>query len=466
MNSNTMGLIDQLAGIVGVDAVKTGSADLNHFGKDWTKVYVPDPAAIVFPSNIEQVQDIVKLAYKREVALVPSGGRTGLSGGAVAEKQELVVSFDRMNKILSFDAVDRQVVCQPGVITEQLQEFATNKDLFYPIDFASSGSSQLGGNVATNAGGIKVIRYGMTRNWILGMKVVTGTGEVLDLNRGLTKNATGYDFRHLFIGSEGTLGLIVELTLALCSKPNDPMVLLLSVERMVETMEVLKAFQNRMELTAFEFFSDKAMQYVIEEKGLQRPFELASEFYVLIEFEKVAEQDIKDAIELFEHCLEQGWISDGIISQSAGQADSLWRLREDISETISKFTPYKNDISVKVSQVPSFLEASEALVSEAYPDFEIIWFGHIGDGNLHLNILKPANLAVEDFYKRCDEVSERVFDLVRKFGGSISAEHGIGMLKKPYLHYSRGAVELDYMKAIKQVFDPQNIMNPGKLVDL
>ena len=466
MNSNTMGLIDQLAGIVGVDAVKTGSADLNHFGKDWTKVYVPDPAAIVFPSNIEQVQDIVKLAHKREVALVPSGGRTGLSGGAVADKKELVVSFDRMNKILSFDAVDRQVVCQPGVITEQLQEFATNKDLFYPIDFASSGSSQLGGNVATNAGGIKVIRYGMTRNWILGMKVVTGTGEVLDLNRGLTKNATGYDFRHLFIGSEGTLGFIVELTLALCSKPNDPTVLLLSVERMAETMEVLKAFQNRMELTAFEFFSDKAMQHVIEEKGLQRPFELTSEFYVLIEFEKVAEQDIKDAIELFEHCLEQGWISDGIISQSAGQADSLWRLREDISETISKFTPYKNDISVKVSQVPSFLEASEALVSEAYPDFEIIWFGHIGDGNLHLNILKPANLAVEDFYKRCDEVSERVFDLVRKFGGSISAEHGIGMLKKPYLHYSRGVVELDYMKAIKQVFDPQNIMNPGKLVDL
>lgn len=466
MNSSTMGLVDQLAEIVGVDAVKTDSVDLNHFGKDWTKVCVPDPTAIVFPSNIEQVQDIVKLAHESEVALVPSGGRTGLSGGAVAEKQELVVSFDRMNKILSFDALDRQVVCQPGVITEQLQQFATDKELFYPIDFASSGSSQLGGNVATNAGGIKVIRYGMTRNWILGMKVVTGTGQLLDLNRGLTKNATGYDFRHLFIGSEGTLGFIVELTLALCSKPNDPKVLLLGVERMVETMEVLKAFQNKMELTAFEFFSDKAMEHVIEGKGLQRPFESPSEFYVLIEFEKVAEQDIKDAIELFEHCLEQGWISDGIISQSAGQANSLWRLREDISETISKFTPYKNDISVKVSQVPSFLEAAEALVSEAYPDFEIIWFGHIGDGNLHLNILKPANLAIEDFYKRCDEVSERVFSLVRKFGGSISAEHGIGMLKKPFLHYSRGPGELDYMKAIKQVFDPKNIMNPGKLIDL
>lgn len=466
MNSTTMGLVDQLAEIVGVDAVKTDSVDLNHFGKDWTKVCEPDPTAIVFPSNIEHVQDIVKLAHESEVALVPSGGRTGLSGGAVAEKQELVVSFDRMNKILSFDAVDRQVICQPGVITEQLQQFATDKELFYPIDFASSGSSQLGGNVATNAGGIKVIRYGMTRNWILGMKVVTGTGQLLDLNRGLTKNATGYDFRHLFIGSEGTLGFIVELTLALCSKPNDPAVLLLGVERMAESMEVLKAFQKRMKLTAFEFFSDKAMEHVVEEKGLQRPFESPSEFYVLIEFEKVAEQDIKDAIELFEHCLEQGWISDGIISQSAGQANSLWSLREDISETISKFTPYKNDISVKVSQVPSFLEAAEALVSEAYPDFEIIWFGHIGDGNLHLNILKPANLAIEDFYKKCDEVSERVFSLVRKFGGSISAEHGIGMLKKPFLHYSRGPGELDYMKAIKQVFDPKNIMNPGKLIDL
>jgi glycolate oxidase subunit GlcD len=466
MNSSTTELVDQLVEIVGSEWVKTDAVDLNHFGKDWTKVYVPDPAAIVFPSTIEQVQAIVRLANETEVALVPSGGRTGLSGGAVAEQQELVISFDRMNKILSFDAVDRQVVCQPGVITEQLQQFATDQDLFYPVDFASSGSSQLGGNVATNAGGIKVIRYGMTRNWILGMKVVTGTGQLLDLNRGLTKNATGYDFRHLFIGSEGTLGLIVELTLALCSRPQDPTVLLLGVEQMADTMEVLKVFQNKMQLTAFEFFSDKAMQHVIEEKGLQRPFESTSEYYVLIEFENVAEQDMENALELFEHCMEQGWITDGTISQSSAQAENLWRLREDISETISKFTPYKNDISVKVSQVPGFLDAVDGLVSKAYPDFEIIWFGHIGDGNVHLNILKPEDLAIDDFYKQCGEVSEWVFDVVKKFGGSVSAEHGIGMLKKPYLHYSRSSEELDYMKSIKQLFDPQNIMNPGKLLDV
>lgn len=466
MESSTEGLVGQLVEIVGSDWVKTDDVELQYYGKDWTNVFHSDPIAIVLPSSIEDVQAIVEVAMDNQVALVPSGGRTGLSGGAVAEQHEIVVAFDRMNKILNFDAVDRQVICQPGVITEHLQQFADDNDLFYPVDFSSSGSSQIGGNVATNAGGIKVIRYGMTRNWILGMKVVTGTGEVLDLNRGLIKNATGYDFRHLFIGSEGTLGLIVELTVALCPKPQDPKVLLLGVEQLTDTMEVLKAFRNKLELTAFEFFSDKAMSHVIAEKGLQRPFESICSFYALIEFENVAEQDLENAMELFEYCLERGWIVDGTISQSRAQAENLWRLREDISETIAKFSPYKNDISVKVSKVPEFLEELDALVTQVYPEFEIIWFGHIGDGNVHLNILKPEQLEIGKFYESCSKISEWVFDLVKKYGGSISAEHGIGMLKKPFLQYSRSPAELEYMKAIKRVFDPHNIMNPGKLIDV
>ena len=466
MESSTEGLVGQLVEIVGSDWVKTDDVELQYYGKDWTNVFHSDPIAIVLPSSIEDVQAIVEVAMDNQVALVPSGGRTGLSGGAVAEQHEIVVAFDRMNKILNFDAVDRQVICQPGVITEHLQEFADDNDLFYPVDFSSSGSSQIGGNVATNAGGIKVIRYGMTRNWILGMKVVTGTGEVLDLNRGLIKNATGYDFRHLFIGSEGTLGLIVELTVALCPKPKDPKVLLLGVEQLTDTMEVLKAFRNKLELTAFEFFSDKAMSHVIAEKGLQRPFESICSFYALIEFENVAEQDLENAMELFEYCLERGWIVGGTISQSRAQAENLWRLREDISETIAKFSPYKNDISVKVSKVPEFLEELDALVTQVYPEFEIIWFGHIGDGNVHLNILKPEQLEIGKFYESCSKISEWVFDLVKKYGGSISAEHGIGMLKKPFLQYSRSPAELEYMKAIKRIFDPHNIMNPGKLIDV
>jgi FAD/FMN-containing dehydrogenase len=199
--------------------VKTESVDLNHYGKDWTNDVNPNPSAIVFPTSIEEIKLIVALANKKKIALVPSGGRTGLSGGALAKNSEVVVSFDRMNKILEFNAVDRLITCEPGVTTKKLQEFAEEKELYYPVDFASSGSSQIGGNVATNAGGIKVIRYGMTRNWVQGMKVVTGEGQLLDLNRGLVKNASGFDFRHLFIGSEGTLGFITELTIGLSSLP-------------------------------------------------------------------------------------------------------------------------------------------------------------------------------------------------------------------------------------------------------
>jgi len=465
MNCHKPELLEKLAEIVGVDWVKTDHSDLENYGKDWTKAYSANPVAIVLPSNTEEVIALVQLANLHEIALVPSGGRTGLSGGAVASNEELVVAFDRMNKILGFDPADRQVICEPGVVTEQLQQYAETEGLFYPVDFASSGSSQLGGNISTNAGGIKVIRYGMTREWVKGMKVVTGSGELLDLNRGLSKNATGYDFRHLFTGAEGTLGFIVELTVALTNKPKDPIVLVLGVEKMELIMQVLQAFQGKLDLTAFEFFSEKALKHVIEEKQLQRPFDTESDFYALVEFENHSEQDMETAMHLFETCAEEGWIVDGAISQNSTQANNLWRLREDISETISKFTPYKNDISVKVSKVPEFLLEVDSLVTSAYPDFEIIWFGHIGDGNIHLNILKPDALAAETFFKDCAKVSRLVFEIVEKHGGSISAEHGVGLLKKPFLHYSRSAAEIAYMKSIKKIFDPKNIMNPGKIFD-
>jgi FAD/FMN-containing dehydrogenase len=465
MNCSKAELLEKLIEIVGEDWLKTDPADLETYGKDWTKAYRANPIAIVLPKDTDEVVALVQLANLHEVALVPSGGRTGLSGGAVAANGELVVAFDRMNKILEFNPADRQVVCEPGVVTQQLQQYAEQEGLFYPVDFASSGSSQLGGNVSTNAGGIKVIRYGMTREWVKGLKVVTGSGELLDLNRGLSKNATGYDFRHLFTGAEGTLGFIVELTLALTSMPKDPTVLVLGAEGMEPIMQVLQKFQGELNLTAFEFFSEKALKHVIEEKQLQRPFETESEFYALIEFENQSEQDIDTAMHLFETCLEEGWIVDGTISQNSTQANNLWRLREDISETISTFTPYKNDISVKVSKVPEFLQEVDSLVTSSYPDFEIIWFGHIGDGNVHLNILKPESLAAEAFFEKCAKVSNLVFEIVEKHGGSISAEHGVGLLKKPFLHYSRSPAEMAYMKAVKKIFDPNNIMNPGKLID-
>ena len=459
-------LITKLEQIVGAAWVKTSEDDKQLYGRDWTRAYTVDPIAAVLPDSIEAVQAIVRLANEVGIALVPSGGRTGLSGGAVASNQELVVAFDRMNKILDFSQSDRQVVCQAGVVTEQLQQFAEENGLYYPVDFASAGSSQLGGNIATNAGGIKVIRYGMTRSWIEGLKVVTGTGDILELNKGLAKNATGYDFRHLFIGSEGTLGFVVEATVSLCSQPKDPSVLLFGIENMQAAMPVLAKFRDGLNLTAFEFFSNKALNHVVKEKGLTKPFDQDCPFYVLIEFENFAERDIENAMTLFEECLESGWVSDGTLSQNLNQAKNLWRLREDISETIAQFTPYKNDISVKVSKVPEFLEQVDELVGKAYPDFEIIWFGHIGDGNVHLNILKPETMAAPEFFKECGKVSKWVFEIVQKHGGSVSAEHGVGLLKKPFLSYSRSESELEFMKAIKNVFDPNHVMNPGKIFDL
>lgn len=466
MSNEASSVFAALSEIVGEDWVKTDPADLQTYGTDWTKQFPVAPSVIVLPKTVAEVQAVVKLANEALFKLVPSGGRTGLSGGAVATNGEVVLVLDRMNQILDFNAVDRQVTCEAGVVTEQLQQFAESQGLFYPVDFASSGSSQLGGNVATNAGGIKVIRYGMTRSWVTGMKVVTGRGDLLDLNRGLTKNATGYDFRHLFIGSEGTLGIVVELTMALSAPPQDPAVLILGVEDMTKTMPILEAFQNKLSLTAFEFFSEQALRHVIAGKNLARPFDTASNFYALLEFEQRGEEDLEDAMALFEHCLEQGWIVDGTISRSLTQAESLWRLREDISETIAQFSPYKNDIAVRVSAVPQFLKDVDSLVREQYPEFEIIWFGHIGDGNVHLNILKPENLDAQAFFEQCGSVSNQMFSLVQQYGGSISAEHGVGLLKKPYLYYSRDPQEIEYMRLIKQAFDPNDVLNPGKVFDM
>jgi glycolate oxidase subunit GlcD len=445
--------------------VLTDPADLNTYGTDWTRIYAPAPVAIVLPKTTEQVQALVKFANDNQVALVPSGGRTGLSAGAVAANGEVVVAFDNMNQILDFSASDRMVHCQAGVVTEQLQNFAEENDLYYPVDFASAGSSQLGGNLSTNAGGIKVIRYGMSRDWVAGLKVVTGKGDILELNKDLAKNNTGYDLRHLFVGAEGTLGFITEATMKLARQPENLTVLVLGLGDLTNTMDVLQTFQKKIDLTAYEFFSHQAMGHVLAHSQVQAPFETEAPYYALLEFEAVSDQVMDDAMALFEQCMENGWVLDGVISQSETQAQNLWQLRERISESIAPRTPYKNDISVLVSKVPGFLCEIDAVVTEHYPDFEIIWFGHIGDGNLHLNILKPEGMVKEDFFEKCQQVNKWVFEIVQRYNGSVSAEHGVGMTKKPYLEYTRSAAEIAYLRGIKQVFDPNGVINPGKIFD-
>lgn len=459
-------LIEQLRNAVPEARVLTEPGDLETYGKDWTRQFPPRPLAIVLPRDTGQVQSIVRFANQHHLGLVPSGGRTGLSAGAVAANGELVVAFDLMNSISDFRASDRTVRCQAGVVTGQLQSFASEQGLYYPVDFASAGSSQLGGNLSTNAGGIKVIRYGMSRDWVAGLKVVTGKGDILELNRDLVKNNTGYDLRHLFIGAEGTLGFITEATMRLTRPPENLHVLVLGLADLTNTMDVLQAYQQKMDLTAYEFFSHQAMGHVIAHGDTPAPFETEAPYYALLEFEAASEAVMETAMALFESCVENGWVLDGVISQSETQARKLWQLRERISESIAPRTPYKNDISVVVSKVPQFLTEIDAVVRKHYPDFEIIWFGHIGDGNLHLNILKPEAMEKAEFFARCTEVNQWVFDIVQRHGGSISAEHGVGLTKKDYLPYTRSETEIAYLKAIKLAFDPNGIMNPGKVFDL
>ena len=443
------------------ERVRTAAEDLGVWGVDWTRSFPVAPAAVVFPETVAEVVAVTRLANEAGFGLVPSGGRTGLSGGAVASNGEVVVSFDRMNRVLDFNAVDRVVRCQAGVITGTLQEYAAERGLFYPVDFASSGSSQVGGNIATNAGGIKVIRYGLTRDWIAGLKVVTGAGEVLDCNNGLVKNATGYDLRHLFIGAEGTLGFVVEADIRLLEAPPPQRVMVLGVERISDMLDVLRSFQAAVTLSAFEFFSESALQHVLAHRDVPRPFESRAPYYALLEFDAAGEDA---ALETFEATVAAGWVGDGVVSRSDAQAQALWTLREGISESIAPCTPYKNDLSVRISDVPDFLDEIDGIVGEHYPDLEVCWYGHIGDGNLHLNILKPDDLSIDAFYERCHRISPALFDAVRARRGSISAEHGVGLLKRDFLEFSRSPAEIALMRSLKRVFDPNGVMNPGKLL--
>lgn len=456
--------VSSLSTIIEPSRIFTDESNLKEYGRDWTKYLEPKPSAVVFPKSTEEVVSLVKWARQNKIALVPSGGRTGLSGGAVALQGEIIVSFQKMNRVLEYNEFDQTVTVEAGMVTEALQKFAEEKGLYYPVDFASRGSSQIGGNVATNAGGIKVMRFGLTRNWVAGLEVVTGKGEVLQLNNGLIKNATGLDLRHLMIGSEGILGLITKVTVHLTRPTATPALFMFGVSDLDAVMKIYHAFKTQLPLLAFEMFTDLALKHVLKHHtDLKAPFSGSFPYYVLVELETTGETVLEKSMELFENGLEQGWIQDGIQAQNPQQARDLWRLREDISEATAPFTPYKNDISVRISRVPQFLHEMDSILKNEYPHMEAVWFGHIGDGNLHINILKPNDLPVSEFVAQCKKVDEKMMAMIEKFQGSVSAEHGVGLTKKAHLGRTRSPAEIQLMKEIKRTFDPDGILNPGKI---
>lgn len=459
-----MNISSELRSLLTPTQVKDDAQSLATYGRDWTTYYDIHAGAVVFPESTSDVQKLIQWARQNKVALVPSGGRTGLSGAACALHGEVIVSMDRMNSISEFSALEQTVKVGPGVITEELQRFAREKGLYYPVDFAARGSSQIGGNIATNAGGIKVLRYGLTRDWVLGLEVVTGAGEVLHLNNGLVKNATGYDLRHLMIGSEGTLGIVTQALIKLAAAPPALQVIAIGAPHLEAVMQIYAAFKASTTMVAFEMFSEKALQHVLAKTNLSRPFPSPAAFYILMEIEAPHAEVLEQIGTTFETCLEKAWAVDGSLAQSEAQAKDFWRLREDISESLSSYSPYKNDVSVAVGKVPDFVRDLDGILARAYPDWEVVWFGHIGDGNLHINILRPAGMSKEEFVTKCRKVDELVFACVARHQGSISAEHGVGLSKKSFLHYTRSPEEIQLFQQIKNIFDPDGILNPGKLL--
>ena len=455
--------LEDLKNILSPEQISDDPQDLLEYGNDWLKQWEGQASLVLFPKNSKDLVSIVQWARKYKYQLIPSGGRTGLSGGATALKKEVAVSFDKMNRIFEFDPWERTVSVEAGCITQNLQEFAEQQGLYFPISFASEGSSQIGGNIATNAGGVHVLRYGTMRQRVLGLELVTGRGEILKLGRGLVKNAVGYDLKDLFIGSEGTLGFVTKAILSLVSPPENPQVFLMALEKSEDLLVLFRKFNKQIQPLAFEFWTDEALKYVLSHGISEFPLSQRSPFYILAEIE---ERDAAKALSVFEKAFEKGIVQDGVLSQSSAQAKNLWKLRENISEAIASRCPYKNDICVRISKMTDFLKELEELLEKHYPDFENIVFGHLGDGNLHINILKPEKWEKKDFIEQCEKVNEILFSLVKKYQGVISAEHGVGLLKKSYLKYSCSKEELAIMKNLKKLLDPDNILNPGKIFDL
>ncbi|MFA5630013.1 MAG: FAD-binding oxidoreductase [Porticoccaceae bacterium] len=453
---------DHFKAIVGADHVLADTTEMAPYGIDRTTLWQPNPSLVIRPDSIEQVRQIVLLANAHNIPLVPSGGRTGLAGGAVARHGEVVVSLERMNRIRHFSGPDQAVTCEAGVITKHLQQFAQEQGLFYPVDFASSGSSHIGGNVATNAGGIHVLRYGGTREQITGLKVVTGNGDILDLNRGLVKNNCGPDLRHLFIGSEGILGFICEVTVRLQPAPPPQTVMVVASRAITDLLSVFQQARKRFSLSAFEFFSQQAVDAVTAHTGQPSPFTTPAPCYGLLEFD--APHDEEAISDFFAHCQSHGWIDDAVIARSERQARTLWQLRENISESLSPRKPLKNDVAVRLEVLPRFIAQLESLLADRFPDLRSVWFGHLGDGNIHVNILQPDEGGDRQFAEKVPQILALVFDLVSRQGGSISAEHGVGLLKRDSLKRSESAGEAMLRVQLKTCFDPHDVMNRGKVV--
>ena len=464
--SKTDQFLADLVAIVGRDACVTDQEALEPNLTEWRNVLHGRALAMALPGTTAQVAEIVKLCVRDSVAIVPQGGNTGLCGGAIPDEsgEQLILSLSRLNRIRSIDAEDFSMVAEAGCVLATLQEEAREVDRYFPLSLSAEGSCQIGGNLATNAGGINVIRYGTARQQVLGLEVVLPDGSIIDGLRSLHKDTAGYDLKQLFIGSEGTLGIITAATLRLYPDPGETTTLLITLPDSGSAVALLARMRSSVgdQIESFELISRFALELVLRHiGGAALPCELSGDWFVLSEVAVGA--DAEPLTRFLEDAFEAGQISDAVIAKNMSEAETLWRVRHAISEAQKYEGPsIKHDISVPVSRMREFLLRCADDLARLEPTARPVIFGHVGDGNLHYNLTVPEDLAADA--ARVQRVTATIYDLVAELGGSFSAEHGVGITKRAYLEQYRGGAELELMRRLKRSLDPMNLLNPGKVI--
>ena len=462
--------VDRFAAIVGEKYATHDPKEMAPYLVERREIYQGRAAAVLRPGSTKEVSEILKLANETGTPIVPQGGNTGLSGGQVPiDERAVVVSTVRLDKIREIDPATDSMTCEAGVILQRAQETAAKNDRLFPLSLGAEGSCTIGGNLSTNAGGVQALAYGVARDLVLGLEVVLADGRIWRGLRKLKKDNTGYDLRHLFIGAEGTLGIITAAVLKLFPAPRSTETAFIGVPSLKAALELLMIAQERAgaNVTSFELMAGLGVQLAVKHSSSCRdPLGSPHPWYVLLELNSQAREGLRGTLEeILAAGSERGLVRDAAIAASLEQSKSFWLLRLILPDA-QRGTggSIAHDVSVPVSSVPDFIEEASAKVSQLVPGIQPLPFGHLGDGNVHLAFCKPPAATKADFLARSDEVNAIVYELAMKYRGSISAEHGIGLMKRKLLPSVKDPVELDLMRAIKRTLDPSGILNPGKVL--
>jgi len=468
----SLSTLQNLREITGPEGFLDQPADIAPYVTDHRKLHHGATSLVLRPNSTEQVAKILSCCYAAGVAVVPSGGNTGYCGGATPsiDGSQVVVSLSRMRKIRNVDALNYTLTCEAGCVLADIQTAAEAADRFFPLSLGSEGSCQIGGNLSTNAGGTAVVRYGMARNFALGVEVVLPDGRILDSLRGLRKDNTGYDLRDLFIGAEGTLGIITAATLKLYPRPRTVVTSLVALPSLESAIELLAQLRSASgdSIVTYEVMPRIVIDFELKFlKGINDPFDRKHDWYVLVEIQSAREDaELANAIETsLGAAIEANLISDAVVAQNEAQRAAFWRMREQIpdAERLAGAS-IKHDVSVPITDIPALVKEGSAAMLKLVPDGRVISFGHLGDGNLHFNLCLPDRFDQAEIAAMTPRVNRAVHDIVAQYRGSIAAEHGIGQLKREELAHYKSAVEMDVMRAIKRALDPKGLMNPGKVL--